>query len=142
MEAWIEFTQPPDPAGSGLELLDANLTPVGGGVFALEGDRMTLQLPPALPSGGYVLRWVALSASDGHTTKGNIPFAIGQASAPEVATLDAEQAPSLLAILGKSLLYLGLTLTIGMLAFHMWVTPSSHHAWWRASLFAGGVAAF
>ena len=42
---------------------------------------MTVSLAPALPNGRYTVRWVALSAEDGHEGQGEFTFTVGEAGA-------------------------------------------------------------
>jgi copper transport protein len=118
-EVLLEFSEPPDPDLSRVELFDA------------EGDRLDVGEPtpdpadaavvrvslPQLDDGVYTVSWRALSAVDGHVTTGAFSFGVGdvpehviQATSVE---LDEQGGPELTGVVGRWLVYSGLALMLG-----------------------------
>src|SRR5205814_9874422 len=92
-EIRIEFSEPPDPRGSDIEVLDTNGVRHDKHDVALSGDPNGLRVSvDPIPDGGYLVAWTATSAVDGHTTKGNFAFVIGKGPLPPVPQV-AEAAP-------------------------------------------------
>jgi copper transport protein len=148
----IRFTETPDPAETELRLLSAggNLTPVETGPVEVNGSTAQVTVPSRLDPGGYVVRWATLSEVDGHRTSGSWGFAVGSAEAPSAATEATVEAPGTPpnAVLGKALLYVGLAILVGGLAFQLLVRPSHEETWFQLLLPTGaglhllGVAVF
>ena len=126
-EIRIEFSEPPDPKGSEIQVLD---TATGKrhdtGPVRLSGDPNGLRVAVELiGDGGYVVAWTATSAVDGHTTKGNFAFVIGNGPLPPVPQVaEAAPPPSLLEIAGRALSYAGIALGLGTAFFVLFVAPA------------------
>lgn len=136
-EVWIDFTQAPDEAGSAITVLDARGVRADVG-SVVEGVRLTARLPPDLPEGGYVVRWVALSRADGHTTKGAFGFAVGEATAPAGAQVESEESPATITA-ARAALYVGLALACGGVVYGFLTDPPwAGRSWVRFA--AGGAA--
>jgi len=125
-EIRIEFSEPPDPKGSEIQVLD---TATGKrhdvGPVTPSGDPNGLRVAvEPVSDGGYVVAWTATSAVDGHTTKGNFVFVIGNGPIPPVPQVaEAAPPPSLLEIVGRALSYAGIALGLGTAFFMLFVAP-------------------
>lgn len=74
----LTFTEQPEPAFSGIDLLHANGSPVKAGKLSVDpATKTTLQLPLTAPleKGEYQVNWHVLSV-DGHKTKGSYRFTL------------------------------------------------------------------
>jgi copper transport protein len=126
-EIRITFSEPPDPKGSEIQVLD---TATGKrhdtGPATASGDANGLRVGvEPIGEGGYVVAWTATSAVDGHTTKGNFVFVIGNGPIPPVPQIaEAAPPPSLLEIAGRALSYAGIALGLGTAFFVLFVAPS------------------
>src|SRR3989442_1774144 len=82
-EVRIEFSEPPDPKGSEIQVLDTAGKRYDRNDVAPSGDPngLKVSLDP-IGDGGYIVAWTATSAVDGHTTKGNFAFVIGTGPPP------------------------------------------------------------
>ena len=116
----MSFTEPPDPDLSSVTVLEASGAVVETGPLQRgEGARsLEFALPGDLADGVYTVSWVVVSEADGHLTPGVFAFGIGVApgdvqAAPPAASR-AAPGPSPLAVAGKTLLYLGLALSVGI----------------------------
>ena len=125
-EIRIEFSEPPDPRGSDIEVLDTNGVRHDKHDVALSGDPNGLRVSvDPIPDGGYLVAWTATSAVDGHTTKGNFAFVIGNGPLPPVPQVaEAAPPPSLLEIAGRALSYSGIALGLGTAFFVLFVAPA------------------
>jgi methionine-rich copper-binding protein CopC len=76
-EIRIFFSEPVEPAFSGIALTAADGTPVATGHAAVDpGDHRQLVLPlPPLPPGGYRVSWHVVSV-DTHRTEGDYRFTV------------------------------------------------------------------
>ena len=94
-EIRVEFSEPPDPRGSELQVLDTGGKRHDKGDVAPSGDPNGLRVSvEALPDGGYTVAWTALSAVDGHITKGAFAFVVGDGPLPPIADVgDAAPPP-------------------------------------------------
>jgi copper transport protein len=125
-EIRIEFSEPPDPKGSDIRVLDS------GGVrhdkrdAGPSGDANGLRVSMGpIPDGGYLVAWTATSAVDGHTTRGNFAFVVGNGPLPPVPQVaEAAPPPSLLEIAGRVLSYAGIALGLGTAFFILFVAPA------------------
>ncbi len=122
----LEFTETLDSAGSAIELLDDEgqrvPTLIPSVVDPTAPKRMALGVPP-LADGVYTVSWRALSAVDGHITRGAYGFVVGeatQASQDALAASSGEQvAPgsfgeaSPLGALARALTFVGGALLAG-----------------------------
>jgi copper transport protein len=81
------FTEQPELRFSELQVVDAlgNRMDAGGTITAENNSSsLIVRLRPGIPNGTYTIVWRVLSAVDGHTTRGTVPFAIGvETVAPE-----------------------------------------------------------
>src|SRR5713226_613931 len=82
-EIRIEFSEPPDPKGSDIQVLDTSGKRHDKGDVALSGDPngLKVSLEP-ISDGGYTVAWTATSAVDGHTTRGSFAFVVGNGPIP------------------------------------------------------------
>ena len=80
----LVFSEPIDPAGTPLDLLDSNGRTIVSATGAPDAaDPYSLVAPvPNLADGIYTVQWRALSAADGHTTSGFLTFGVGDVSPP------------------------------------------------------------
>ncbi len=83
--------------------------------------RMTVSLP-ALETGVYTVSWKAVSATDGHQTKGAFTFSVGTGTAPTTAPVQQTSSSSLpaSALFSKWLLLISLALLAGRVPF-LWL---------------------
>jgi len=125
-EIRIEFSEPPDPKGSEIQVLDTNGVRHDKRDVGLSGDPNGLRVSvDPIPDGGYLVAWTATSAVDGHTTKGNFAFVVGNGPLPPVPQVaEAAPPPSLLEIAGRALSYAGIALGLGTAFFVLFVAPS------------------
>jgi copper transport protein len=125
-EIRIEFSEPPDPRGSEIQVLDTGGKRHDKGDVALSADPNGLRVSvDAMPAGGYTVAWTALSAVDGHTTKGAFGFVIGDGPLPPIADVgDAAPPPAPIEILGRVLSYTGIALGLGTAFFVLFVAPA------------------
>jgi len=85
-EVRVAFSEPPEPRGSLLEVFDAQGRKVDRGDTAPSDETNGLIVSLGeIGDGGYTVAWTALSAVDGHTTRGSFAFAVGDAPLPEIA---------------------------------------------------------
>jgi len=126
-EVRIEFSEPPDPKGSDIEVLDTAGKRHDKGDVGPSGDPngLRVSLEP-IPDGGYLVAWTTTSAVDGHTTKGSFAFVIGNGPIPTPPPVpDAAPPPSPLEIAGRALSYAGIALGLGTAFFVLFVAPAS-----------------
>ena len=84
-EIRIEFSEPPDPRGSDIQVLDGSGKRYDRGDVGASGDPNGLRVSvEPITEGGYLVAWTARSAVDGHTTKGNFAFVVGNGPLPAV----------------------------------------------------------
>lgn len=75
----LTFTEPLERASSKASLFDQTGKEVPGASYRAGSDEFTmiLDLPAGLANGTYTVAWETLSAADGHTAQGYVPFTIG-----------------------------------------------------------------
>ncbi len=75
----LRFTEALEPSYSRADLFDQTGKQVPGATSAVSTDPLTLTvtLPASLSNGTYSLLWRTLSAADGHTAQGYLPFTVG-----------------------------------------------------------------
>jgi copper resistance protein C len=73
-EIRVFFTQPLNPAQSGIELTSDSGVRVTTGKAVVDGQQMALQVP-ALAPGKYLVKWHVVGV-DGHPMTGDYPFEI------------------------------------------------------------------
>jgi copper transport protein len=125
-EVRIEFSEPPDPKGSEIHVLDTNGKRHDKGDVALSGDPngLKVSLQP-ITDGGYTVAWTASSAIDGHTTRGSFAFVIGDGPIPQPPPVpQAAPPPTPMEILGRALSYAGIALGLGTAFFVLFVAPA------------------
>jgi copper transport protein len=136
-EVRVEFSEPPDPRGSEIAVLDTAGVRHDRGPVALSGDPngLTVALRPIV-DGGYVVAWTVLSAVDGHTTKGSFAFVVGSGPLPQPPDVGAAAPPPTpLEIAGRALSYAGIALGLGVAVFVLFIhPPASAEETRRASL--------
>ena len=118
-EVRIVFSEPPDPKGSSIQVLDehgrrwdlANPAPSG------EPNGLMVGLKP-IGDGGYLVAWSTVSAVDGHETKGSFAFVVGNGPLPAIPDIaDAAPPPTALEVAGRALSYAGIALALGSALF-------------------------
>jgi copper transport protein len=122
-EVRVTLSEPPDARGSDLAVLDVDGNRLDKADVTLVSDEAnTLRVSlGAVPDGGYLVTWTALSTVDGHETKGVFAFAV---NAPLPAIKDigpAAPPPTALEILGRALSYAGMALLTGLAFFTMFI---------------------
>src|SRR2546428_5983020 len=125
-EVRISFSEPPDPRGSDIAVLDttsarrdkADVTAV-----ADEGNTIRVSVP-ALPDGGYLVSWKARSAVDGHETPGAFAFVIGSGPLPAIPDIGpSSPPPSALELAGRAISFAGIAVTLGIAFFALFIRP-------------------
>jgi copper transport protein len=126
-EVRVTFSETPDPSGSDLEVL---LMPLGvrqddGTVSLATDEANTLRVAvPALKEGGYLVKWTARSAVDGHETVGAFGFAIGDAPLPAIPDVGpSAPPPAPLELMGRALSFAGIAMVLGVAFFALFVRP-------------------
>jgi copper transport protein len=125
-EIRIEFSEPPDPRGSEIQVLDTSGKRYDKNDVAPSGDPngLRVSLEP-ISDGGYLVAWTTTSAVDGHSTKGSFAFAVGSGPLPAPPPVpEAVPPPSPLEILGRALSYAGIALGLGTAFFVLFVAPA------------------
>lgn len=144
-EIRVSFSEPPDPRGSSLTVLNENGARVDTADTALSGEPNGLRVGmKPVGDGGYTVAWTARSAVDGHETKGTFAFAVGNAPLPALADVpDASPPPSPLELAGRLLSYAGIALGLGTVLFVLVVrtpkTPTERRRERGLLLLAGGL---
>jgi copper transport protein len=126
-EVRIEFSEPPDPKGSDIQVLDTAGKRHDKGDVAASGDPNGLRVSiEPIPDGGYLVAWTATSAVDGHTTKGSFAFVVGNGPLPPPPPVpESAPPPSPLEIAGRALSYAGIAFGLGTAFFVLFVAPAS-----------------
>ncbi|MBI2077283.1 MAG: copper resistance protein CopC/CopD [Euryarchaeota archaeon] len=124
--ASVTLSEEIDARGSSLVVHDQQGRRVDGDDLRVTGaatPTLTVSLGPLGP-GPYAATWRALSTIDGHVTSGSFGFAVGDFEPPAAheaaAPLPAPAAAS------RALLYAGFCLTLGSVAFAVWVETRPH----------------
>ncbi|HTK79518.1 MAG TPA: copper homeostasis periplasmic binding protein CopC [Rhizomicrobium sp.] len=71
----LDFSEPLEPAFSGLSITDSGGHSVANGAPVISGTTMTISLK-TIPSGSYRVQWHAVSV-DTHRTEGRYSFTVG-----------------------------------------------------------------
>jgi copper transport protein len=126
-EIRIEFSEPPDPKGSDIEVLDTEGKRHDKGDIRPSGDPNGLRVSlGAIADGGYTVAWTTTSAVDGHTTKGSFAFVVGTGPLPPPPPVpEAAPPPTPLEIAGRALSYAGIALGLGTAFFVLFVAPAA-----------------
>jgi copper transport protein len=92
----LHFTESLEPSYSKADLFDDTGTQVPGAASSIGADAltMTVAIPPGLRNGTYSLLWRTLSATDGHTAQGYLPFTVGTQADVRIVTLPAPEQSS------------------------------------------------
>ncbi len=115
----LEFSEPPDPDLSTVDVLDSAGERVDVGDITPSADDASvvrLDLPP-LDDGVFTVNWSALSTVDGHATTGAYSFIVGSVGPDEAASVPVEteeqrgQGP--IGVAGRWLVYVGLAGILG-----------------------------
>ena len=124
-EIRIEFSEPPDPKGSDIQVLDTAGNRYDKRDIGLSGDPNGLRVSvQPVPDGGYVVAWTATSAVDGHTTRGNFRFVVGDGPLPPLPDVgEAAPPPTAAEVAGRALSYGGIALGLGAAFFVLFVAP-------------------
>ena len=139
------FTEPPDPEFLRVEVLNAGGQPVQAGPARLgrAPRSVVVPMPADLPDGVYSVTWQVVSTTDGHLSRNVFAFGVG-VEAGSVASPDtaapSTPAPSPLAVIGRSLLYLGILLAIGTTVAGLWTIGPGLPGRRVLVLSAGGLA--
>ncbi|GGA31123.1 copper resistance protein CopC [Paenibacillus physcomitrellae] len=129
------FNEAIDPSFFALSVLNDKGQKVSSGEPAIDADNpagLSVKLEKDLPEGVYVARWRVIS-SDGHPISGTVPFAVGASAGDAAAALAAGDltaggAPGADQVIIRWLLYGGLMLLAGSLAFPLWLFPRAFRA--------------
>ena len=126
-EIRIAFSEPPSPKGSEIRVLDEQGARWDLGAVTASGEPNGLKvgLKP-IGDGGYTVAWTAVSAVDGHETKGSFAFVVGNGPLPSLPDVpNASPAPTPLEVAGRALAYAGIALGIGASLFTILIhTPA------------------
>lgn len=124
-EVWVRFTEKIDPAATTLVIVDIDGNEIPLSELDVSDDRLMARatVPEVLPPGGYGIQWEVLSTTDGHTTFGTIPFAIGASAAIPEGQEAADQGIRIDAVIGKAFMFIGLALMAGTFAFWYLILP-------------------
>jgi len=119
----ITFSELPDARGSDLAVLDVDGKRLDNRDVTLVSDEPnTLRVTvDGLGDGGYLVAWTALSAVDGHETKGLIAFSVNAPLPPIKDVGPATPPPTALEIAGRALSYSGMALLTGLAFFTMFI---------------------
>jgi len=126
-EVRVTFSEPPDARGSDVAVLDASGDRLDKRVVTVVSDEPnTLRVSlGAIADGGYIVAWTALSAIDGHETKGAFAFAVNAPLPPIGDIGPSAPPPTALEIAGRALSFAGMALLTGLGFFTMFIrTPS------------------
>jgi copper transport protein len=112
----MTFTEPPDASLSVVSVLDSGGNPVAVGPPERVGPTgLRVALPSGLADGVYTVNWRVVSAADGHLTAGPIVFGVGTSTGPVTAAAQpGAPAPSVLSVIAKVVLYIGLMLMVAL----------------------------
>jgi copper transport protein len=118
-EVRVSFSEPPDPKGSQIQVLDEKGArwDLGAATASDEPNGLKVGLKP-IGNGGYTVGWTAVSAVDGHETKGSFAFVVGDGPLPSLPDVpNVSPPPTALEVAGRSLSYLGIALSLGSALF-------------------------
>jgi len=126
-EVSIVFSEPADPKGSEIQVLDRSGKRVDRNDTApsAEANGLRVSLEP-IGDGGYLVAWSSVSAVDGHEARGAFAFTVGDAPLPALADVATTgPAPSLLEIAGRALSFGGVALALGLVLFAAFVRETA-----------------
>ena len=142
-EIRIAFSEPPDPKGSDIQVLDTNGVRWDRGNTAAsdEPNGLSVGLKP-IGDGGYTVAWTTVSAVDGHETKGSFAFVVGTGPLPALPDVpNASPPPSALEVAGRAISYAGIALGIGAALFGLIIHAAADAAEQRRERQLLGLAA-
>ncbi|MDP9330616.1 MAG: copper resistance protein CopC [Actinomycetota bacterium] len=121
----MTFTETPDPKLSVVHVFDtAGASVESGSVASVAGGSKELRIAMklGLPDGVYTVSWRVVSQVDGHVTTGAFAFGVGVAPGTVSSRLPpaATPEPSVLSVVGKVLLYVGLSILVGAAVIGLW----------------------
>ena len=119
----VTFSELPDARGSDLAVLDVDGKRLDNRDVTLVSDEPnTLRVTVGgLGDGGYLVAWTALSAVDGHETKGVIAFSVNAPLPPIKDIGPATPPPTAGEIAGRTLSFAGMALLTGLAFFTMFI---------------------
>ncbi len=118
-EVRVAFSEPPDPKGSSIQVLDekGQRWDLGNTAPSDESNGLKVGLKP-IGNGGYLVSWTAVSAVDGHETRGTFAFVVGDGPLPALADVpNAAAPPTPLEVAARALSYSGIALALGTALF-------------------------
>lgn len=116
----VVFSEPVDARGSLVAVLDTAGRRVDLDDTTADGSDALRVTTREVGRGGYVVAWSALSAVDGHTTRGSFVFAVGDAPLPALPDVgEVSPPPRPLEIAGRAIAFLGMAVLIGGALFTM-----------------------
>ncbi len=142
-EVRIAFSEPPDPKGGDIQVLDEKGTrwDLGNTTASDEQNGLKVGLKP-IGDGGYTVAWTTVSAVDGHETKGSFAFVIGNGPLPALPDVpNVSPPPSALEVAGRALSYAGIAIAIGTALFGLIVHTAADAAEERRERQLFGLAA-
>ena len=123
VEVRVQFSEPPDPKGSRIEVLDdqGRRWDQGDTAPSDEPNGLKVGLKP-IGDGGYLVAWTTVSAVDGHETKGSFAFVVGDGPLPALPDVpNAAAPPTPLEVAARALSYAGIALALGVALFGLLV---------------------
>ena len=117
IQVW--FTEPVEPAFSELEVMDTSRRRVDlQDSHAAPGEPKALLVSvPQLPDGTYMVAWRALSAVDGHVTRGVFPLVVGEGGLEISIQEEPLYLPNPLDVLARWTMYFGALALVGGFLF-------------------------
>lgn len=124
-EIRIRFSQPLDPAGGSLRVLDRSGKPVVAGDASNSADNreLALPLPHELSDGVYTVQWAATPSNSGEPESGFYAFSVGSQEIPLVSSPPESQltdSTSWLDAAARAIALIGTTAAAGLLL--VWLT--------------------
>ena len=129
-EVRVAFSEPPDPKGSEIQILDDKGVrwDLANTAASDEPNGLKVGLKP-IGDGGYLVAWTAVSTVDGHQTKGSFAFVVGNGPLPALADIpNAAAPPTPLEVAARALSYAGIALAIGAALFGLIVHAAADAA--------------
>ena len=129
-EVRVAFSEPPDPKGSEIQILDeqGRRWDLANTTTSDEPNGLTVGLKP-VGDGGYLVAWTTVSAVDGHQTKGSFAFVVGNGPLPSLPDVpNATAPPTPLEVAARALSYVGIALAIGAALFGLIVHAAADAA--------------
>lgn len=118
----LSFTEPVDARSLEVTVVDASRKAVDRGDAALlagTSDAVRVSLNPNVPPGTYTVQWKVTSTVDGHTTRGTVPFTVGDPGTlpPPVEIEAAASSGGVLGVVARWLTALAAVTLTGTFAF-------------------------